>query len=921
MDVSDLASAVVDHRRLVILAFLVVTAGMVVGASQVEQQSSLDGFQTDSAEAAALDRIHDRYDGAGENVTTAQVVVERENVLSREGLLETLRYQRALQDHETVEPTLVADRPTASVASAVATAAIRQERVAGDGAAGSSGASGGETPANGSAGSESTANGSAAAAGTGGPPSIEAQIAQLESMSDAEVEATLRRAIAADDGDLLVLLPADYEVGDTEAAATTVLVRQDTRGEFVSIDTAPDHLIESQRAMADVGEARTGATYRVFGVGVTADEFTRSLNESLAIVGPFALLFVMVVLAIAYRDPIDVVLGLGGIGFVLVWTFGFMGWAGIAFNQLFVAVPVLLIGLSIDYAIHVFMRSREERGAGTGAGGADGTAADGRPSIEDATKAGLAGVGVALVLVTVTTAVGFLSNVVSPIPPIRDFGIVSAAGIVSALAVFTLFVPALKVEIDAWLEARGRDRSAGAFGTDGRLEDVLASGATIARRAPAIVLVLALLVSLGGAYGATQVDSSFDSEDFLADEPPDWTESLPAGMQPGEYTAVETMDVLEANFVRQDLDAHVLIEGNVTDPAALERVDAATRDLAGAESTATLPDGSAAVRGPTVTMQRVAATNESFNATLAASDVDGDGVPDRNLGAVYDALYAADPAAAAAVVDRTESGAYRSLRVTAVAASGDRTGALVADVRDAAERIETDGGLEAGGDSGADAAGDRAADVEATPTGQQTVLYRQVASEILDTVIWSLVVTLAVVGVLLVAAYRVTAGRGSLGLVAMAPILMALAWVLGTMWLIGMPFNSLTGMITSLTIGIGVAYSIHVTERYHQELERHDAVADALRATVTGTGGALLGSAATTAGGFGVLTFAFLPALQQFGTITAVSIGFAFIASVAVLPSMLVVWTRYAGPEWARTDLADARIAGIRSTSVEPGDD
>ena len=867
VQVSDLADAIVDHRRLVIVAFLLVTAGMVAGAMQVEEQSSLGGFQTDSPESNALDRIQERYDRTGENVTTAQVVVERENVLSKDGLLETLRYQQSLQENETVAATLThqeGQQASSSVASAIATAAIAREQRTERGGDG---------------------NATAGARSAGGVPPIDAQIAQLESMSDAELEATIRAVLTEDRSELLMLLPADYEAGDTTADATMVLVRQDTRGEYVSIDTAPEHLIESQQAMAAIGQQRGGATYRVFGVGITADEFATSLNESLAIVGPFALLFVLVVLAIAYRDLIDVVLGLTGIFLVLVWTFGFMGWAGIAFNQLFVAVPVLLIGLSIDYAIHVFMRSREARSED--AEGEDQT----RPSAATAMQAGLAGVGLALVLVTVTTAVGFLSNVVSPLPPIQQFGIVNAAGIVSALVVFTVFVPAAKVEIDAFLEGRGRDRSAAAFGSTGRLNSLLAGASRISRRVPAIVLVLALLVSLGGAYGATQVDSSFQTEDFLADDPPEWTESLPDGMQPSEYSAVETMDVLESEFVRQDLDAQVLVEGNVTDPALLERVDGASTRLADSDATARLPNGRAAVSGPTTTMQRVAAENASFNATLAASDTDGDGLPDRNVRGVYDALYAADPAAAAAVVDRTDSGEYRSLRVTAIAASSDDTGALVSQVRDAS------GAIEGAGEGSAES-------VEATPTGQRTVLTQQIASEILDTVLWSLVVTLAVVGLLLIVAYRYTAGRGSLGVVAMLPILMALSWVLGTMYLIGMPFNSMTGLITSLTIGIGVAYSIHVCERYYQELERNATVADALQATVSGTGGALLGSAATTAGGFGVLTFAFLPALQQFGIITAISIGFAFLASVAVLPSLLVVWTRYLGPEWARDELA-----------------
>ncbi len=60
-------------------------------------------------------------------------------------------------------------------------------------------------------------------------------------------------------------------------------------------------------------------------------------------------------------------------------------------------------------------------------------------------------------------------------------------------------------------------------------------------------------------------------------------------------------------------------------------------------------------------------------------------------------------------------------------------------------------------------------------------------------------------------------------------------------------------MITSLTIGLGVAYSIHISARYTLELDRQGNVWDAMNTTVTGTGGALLGSAATTVGGFGTL--------------------------------------------------------------------
>lgn len=116
------------------------------------------------------------------------------------------------------------------------------------------------------------------------------------------------------------------------------------------------------------------------------------------------------------------------------------------------------------------------------------------------------------------------------------------------------------------------------------------------------------------------------------------------------------------------------------------------------------------------------------------------------------------------------------------------------------------------------------------------------------------------------------------------------------MYLLGISFNVITGLITSLTIGLGIAYSIHLSERYSLELGPNVSAWDALRTAVTGTGGALLGSAATTVGGFGVLAVAILPPLRQFGIITGLTIIYAFLASVVVLPSLLVVWTRLFGP-------------------------
>ncbi|WP_254763676.1 MMPL family transporter [Natrinema marinum] len=931
MRTTELAAGITENRQVVFAVVLVLTAGFVVGATAIDEETTMSEFQTESVERDKLEYIDANFAAHGDDTTTAQVVVETEGedgtVLDRESLLSVLEFQRALHEDDHVAATLVDEDPVVSVPSAIATAAIRDERTAAlesratalnateadleralqrlendpdasveealeavranssvelteDHAATFETAAQrlrqAETEAErteavrlGTRGvlvAEYDALAADRAALTDGlEPSLAAQIEQVKSMDDDELEATIERVLDDETGrdELFALMPTAYEPGAQTASGTIVVVIQDTEGEYVAADSAPDSIIEGQRAIGQVAESELADSSSVFGYGITADEISSAAPDSLGLLGPLAFAFVLAVLSIAYRDPVDVALGVAGVGLVLVWTFGAMGWLGFDFSLVFVAVPVLLIALSIDYSIHLLMRYREER-------------ADRSRDTETGMSAALAGVGVALVTVTLTTAIGFLSNLVSPIGPIRRFGLICAVGIVAALAIFGLFVPVAKVWIDDVLEARGIDRRRAALGTGGRLEPVLAVGERIARRAPLALLAVALVVSAGGAYGATQVETTFETAAFLPEEP-DWADELPNSIAPSEYTAAGTVDTLEESFVRQDTRAQILVEGEITDPDTLRRVDEAQRAAVDDGIVAELPNGAAAVRSPITAMESVAVTNDSFNATFHGADTDGDGVPDSDLEAVYDGFYATDPATAETVVHRTDDGEYEALRVVLTAAPDASNEEITGEMRDAATRADGDG-------------------LTATATGQSTILSHQTEAAIVDTIVTSLLVTLVVVGLLLVLVYRRTAGSATLGIVTVVPVVLTLWWVLGTMWLLEIPFNYITGMIASLTIGLGIDYSVHVSERYHHELERLGADGNALRRTVTGTGGALLGSAATTAGGFGILAVAFLPSLQYFGIIAAISIVYAFIASMVVLPSLLVYWNRFAGP-------------------------
>ncbi|WP_435114910.1 MMPL family transporter [Halolamina sp. C58] len=704
---------------------------------------------------------------------------------------------------------------------------------------------------------------------------LEEQQEQLRSMNESEIHDTIGTVLGEDAGGnggdgpgTFALMPTDYDPGSTEADATMLIVTMEGDGAAAQ-GSAGEDVIDAQLAMQTLGEQADGGEYLVFGAGIISHEITSSMTDSLLIVGPLAIVFVLIALIVAYRDVLDILLGLFGIGAVLAWTFGFMGWADIAFNQIFIAVPVLLIGLSIDYAIHIFMRHREERGNG----GGDGP----RGSMRTA----LVGVGIALIYVTATTVIGFLSNLTSPVPPIREFGIVSSAGITAALLVFGLLVPAMKVELDELLEARGFDRRKRAFGTGGgAFSSVLSVGATAARKSPYLVIVFALVLSAGGGYGATQVDTSFEQSDFIAEDPADWMKDLPEPFAPGDYTAKGNLEYVNDNFLRQDSQAQILIRpdgGDLTDDDVLQRVaDAEATAAEHDDVTQTLSNGEPRIQSPLSVMESVAEQNDAFAEQFAAADTNDDGVPDRNLEALYDELFEVAPDRASSVIDQ-DDGEYTAMRIVVSVQGGANGDAVTESMRDVADEVDGEG-------------------LEATATGS-AVLNKIVQDQLLETVVESLIITLVATFVFLMIAYRITEGSASLGAVTLLPVAFSVTWILGTMHLLDIPFNVITGMITSLTVGLGVAYSIHLSERYNQELERTGEVWTAMERAVTGTGGALLGSAATTVGGFGVLIFAILPPLQQFGQITGLTIIYAFLASVLVLPSLLAVWTRFVGPD------------------------
>jgi predicted RND superfamily exporter protein len=156
----------------------------------------------------------------------------------------------------------------------------------------------------------------------------------------------------------------------------------------------------------------------------------------------------------------------------------------------------------------------------------------------------------------------------------------------------------------------------------------------------------------------------------------------------------------------------------------------------------------------------------------------------------------------------------------------------------------------------------------------------------------TLILTLIVCLIFMVIVFYVKDRSFMLGLMTMLPVIFCVIWILGTMYIMGISLNIMTLMVTSLTIGIGVDYGIHISHRFSEDIDEFDSVSDAIHNTVTHTGLALFGGATTTIAGFGLIGFASMPPIAQFGLITALTILYSSITSVFVLPTFLVLWAK-----------------------------
>ncbi len=121
-------------------------------------------------------------------------------------------------------------------------------------------------------------------------------------------------------------------------------------------------------------------------------------------------------------------------------------------------------------------------------------------------------------------------------------------------------------------------------------------------------------------------------------------------------------------------------------------------------------------------------------------------------------------------------------------------------------------------------------------------------------------------------------------IIALIPLMMSVVWLFGLMGLLGIEFTIINVIGFPLLIGIGIDDGVHVIHRYRVEGKAR------LNYAMSSIGKAILLTSVTTMLGFGSLMSSDYRGYIGFGLVVTIGIGLCFITSVIILPVILKIF-------------------------------
>ena len=294
------------------------------------------------------------------------------------------------------------------------------------------------------------------------------------------------------------------------------------------------------RNLADIHNQNSGSDVNAeaFSVDLLASDVDESTQYTNILMSFGMLIVTVILLWLTFRHWSYVVLPVITLILSIFWTFSFAGMAEIKLTALDVAVIPLVVGLGIDFSVHISRRYQEGIAAGY--------------SLEDSLIESQVHTGQALSLAMFTTVIAFLSGITGGVGPVRDFSLLCAFGIFSSFVLTLFFYTSMRYLLDSSSEEMATKPRNSEI-----IEYSVSRASQIVDKHPQAIISTVIVLTILALGGASQIETSFSLDDFLSDE----------------LEIMVTADKIRSDFRGASYSqSQILFEGNIASTEFFESV-------------------------------------------------------------------------------------------------------------------------------------------------------------------------------------------------------------------------------------------------------------------------------------------------------------------------------------------------------------
>ncbi|MFA6073612.1 MAG: MMPL family transporter [Candidatus Woesearchaeota archaeon] len=210
-----------------------------------------------------------------------------------------------------------------------------------------------------------------------------------------------------------------------EKTNSIILVTTDISADDLRMNLLSDNIRQDISSAGNPGSTNIHIT----GTPIIQQKLGEVIEHDRSQTEKYSAIFVFIVVAIIFGSFVTAIVPMVTIILSIIWLYGLMGYCGLPISTLAGGVAAMVIGIGVDYSIHLRNKFEYERKKGE--------------SLEYAVEETMGNTGYVLTTVTIVTAIAFLTFLIGDMPEMGRFGLLMTMGVGLAFILSVVGLPAL----------------------------------------------------------------------------------------------------------------------------------------------------------------------------------------------------------------------------------------------------------------------------------------------------------------------------------------------------------------------------------------------------------------------------------------------------------------------------------------------